>query len=92
MVWSEELLGKLAKDKSARGHILRDAKAYGDQFDSVQDRHITVIYNPFGGGGKARRLVGAMVIPVLELCKLKFKVMPTKHRRHAVELVSLCPH
>lgn len=50
-------------------------------------RHITVVYNPIGGGGKARRLVGAMVIPVLQLCKLKFKVMPTKYRRHAVELM-----
>lgn len=86
--WSESLLEKLAKDKTARGQILRDAKAYGDQFDKIQDRHITVIYNPVGGGGKARRLVGAMVIPVLQLCKLKFKVMPTKYRRHAVELTS----
>jgi diacylglycerol kinase family enzyme len=50
-------------------------------------RHITVMYNPVGGGGKARRLVGAMVIPVLQLCKLKFKVLPTKYRRHAVELM-----
>jgi len=85
--WSPALLECLRKDKSARGQILRDAKAYGDTFDKVQDRHITVLYNPVGGGGKARRLVGAMVIPVLQLCKLKFKVMPTKYRRHAVEVM-----
>lgn len=87
VVWNDKLLAKLEKDKSARGDILRDAKAYGDTFEDVQDRHITVIYNPVGGGGKARKLVGHMVVPVLQLCKLKFTIMPTKYRRHAVEIM-----
>ena len=53
----------------------------------MQDRHITVIYNPFGGGGKAKHLVAHMVVPVLQLAKLRFTVMSTKYRCHAIRIV-----
>ena len=88
VAWSEAILAKLAKDKTARGEILRDAKAFGDSLEGMQDRHITVIYNPVGGGGKAKRLVAHMVVPVLQLTKLRFTITPTKYRAHAVEMVS----
>lgn len=88
VVWSPALLEKMQKDKSARGEIFRDSKAYADTLPpGLQDRHITVIYNPVGGGGKAKRLVGHMVVPILQLTRLKFKVVPTQYRCHAVELV-----
>ena len=96
MVWSEKVLTKLANDKTARGDILRDAKEYGEGLPSrhidgvetkLQDRHVTVIYNPKGGGGKAKTYVSKMVVPVLELAKLKFTVQPTKYRNHAVEIL-----
>ena len=50
----------------------------------LRHRHITVIYNPVGGGGKAKRLVAHMVVPVLQLAKLRFTVTPTQYRSHAV--------
>lgn len=87
VVWSVNLLQKLHKDKTARGGVLRDAKTFGDSLPGLQDRHITVIYNPVGGGGKAKRMVAHMVVPILQLTKLKFTVMPTLYRRHAVKLV-----
>ena len=67
-----------AKDKTARGDILRDAKAFGDALGGMQDRHITVIYNPFGGGGRAKGYVSKMIIPVLQLDKLRFTIVPTR--------------
>eukprot|EP00040_Diaphanoeca_grandis_P022871 m.123580 g.123580 ORF g.123580 m.123580 type:complete len:527 (+) comp28999_c0_seq1:206-1786(+) len=88
VIWSDALLNQLAKDKSVRGKILTEAKKFGDTFADCQDRHVTVIYNPVGGGGKAKNMVSHLIVPILQLTRLKFTVLPTQERRHAVELVS----
>lgn len=85
--WAPKILEKLEKDKTIRGDILREAQKQGNEHTEVRDRHVTVIYNPVGGGGKARTLVGSMVVPILQLTKHRFTVMPTKFRRHAVEIL-----
>ena len=36
--WSQNILDRLANDKTCRGEILRDAKKFGDSLSEMQDR------------------------------------------------------
>ena len=71
-----------------RAEILLEAKRVGDNREKPDTRHITIIYNPVSGGGKAKRIVAHLVEPVLKLAKVNYSVMATQYRRHAVEYVS----
>lgn len=47
-----------------------------------------VIYNPISGNGAAKKLVKCMVIPVLTLAKVRFTVIETQYKRHAIEIAA----
>ena len=51
-------------------------------------RHLYVILNPYGGGGRAVELFERCVRPVYTAAKCKFTVVHTQHAGHATELAA----
>lgn len=50
-------------------------------------KHLTLIYNPISGQGRARRVLEQMVLPVLEAANVPYTLVATQHRGHATEYV-----
>lgn len=74
------------KNNKERNKILKEAKRLGEALSPEEkNRNIVVIYNPVSGAGAAKRLVQHMVVPILKLTGLKFTIVETQYRRHAVE-------
>eukprot|EP00047_Mylnosiga_fluctuans_P023538 m.139873 g.139873 ORF g.139873 m.139873 type:complete len:933 (-) comp9621_c0_seq2:187-2985(-) len=51
-------------------------------------KHITVIFNPVSGAGKAKKVVDQIVVPVLQAANIKVVVVPTQYRGFATEHVT----
>jgi hypothetical protein len=49
-------------------------------------RHVTVIYNPVSGAGKAKKNVDLTLAPVLEIAGVAYMITATTHRGHAREI------
>lgn len=72
-----------------RRRILQEALRIGrSQRTSGRPRHVTIIYNPVSGAGKAKKNVDLTLVPVLEICGISFKITATTHRGHAREIAS----
>lgn len=50
-------------------------------------KHLTLIYNPISGQGRALRVLEQMVLPVLEAANVPHTLVATQHRGHATEYV-----
>jgi Diacylglycerol kinase catalytic domain len=49
----------------------------------LRPKHVTIIYNPVSGAGKAKHVVNTILIPALTAALIKYFVVITKYRGHA---------
>eukprot|EP00126_Sphaerothecum_destruens_P008140 Sdes_comp20103_c0_seq1m13103 len=70
----------------------REAASYGDSFlksPLEQSRHLTVIYNPYAGKKKSKRVFREEVEPLLHLAGITFSVVETEKPLQAKEMGSV---
>lgn len=71
-----------------RRQIFRHAIQIGRRVGktSQRQRHVTIVYNPVSGAGKAKKNVDLTLAPVLDIAKVAYMVIATTHRGHAREI------
>eukprot|EP00047_Mylnosiga_fluctuans_P023539 m.139911 g.139911 ORF g.139911 m.139911 type:complete len:857 (-) comp9621_c0_seq5:187-2757(-) len=54
---------------------------------SIAPKHVTIIFNPVSGAGKAGKVVDQIVVPVLKAANVSYTIVPTQYRGFATEHV-----